>query len=65
MTNPSLLPVAGFIGAVVFLFYRASYWQQRREGRSHAASLNDSTVLSVFLLGSAAFDYVAVVAGYS
>lgn len=65
MTNPALLPTIGLMGATVLLFYRAVYWQERKGGRSHEASLVESSLLSVFLLGSAAIEYAAVVANYS
>lgn len=65
MTTSALLPVIGFIGATVFLFYRAVYRQERKAGRSHDASLIDSTVFSVFLLGSVVLNYAAVVAHYA
>ena len=65
MTNPTLLLAISFIGVTVFLIYRLVYWQQRNDGRSHAASFNESAVFSLFLLCSAAVDYVAVVANYS
>lgn len=65
MTNQALLLASGSIGVMVFLFAIGIYWQQRSDGRSHEASVNDATAMGVFFLGAAVFDYVAVVANYS
>lgn len=64
-TTAALLLAICFMSAIVFLFCRVVYSQERRDGRSHEASFNESAVLSIFLLGSAAIEYVAVVANYS
>lgn len=65
MTLPALFLAISFAGVTIFAFSHATYWQERRDGRTHKASLNESTVLGVFLLGSATVEYVAVVANYS
>lgn len=65
MITSALLPVIGFIGLTVFLFYRAAYRQEREAGRSHELSLFDSTVFSLFLLGSVVLDYAVVVSHYA
>lgn len=65
MTTTALLPTICFMSMIVFLFCLVVYRQERRDGRSLEASFNESAVLSVFLLGSAAMEYVAVVANYA
>jgi hypothetical protein len=64
-TTTALFLAISFMNVLVFLFCRVVYRQERRDGRSHKVSLNESAVLSVFLLGSAVLEYVAVVAKYS
>jgi hypothetical protein len=65
MTLPALFLALCFVGVTIFLFSQVTYWQERRNGRTHEASLNESAVLSIFLLGSAAIEYAAVVTSYS
>jgi uncharacterized iron-regulated membrane protein len=65
MTNHTLLTAIVGVGVIVFLFAIGIYWQQRRDGRSHEASVNDATAMSTFMLGTAVIDYAAVVANYS
>ena len=65
MTHSLMLPAVLFSGLVIFLYCRHAYWQERREGRSHEESSNESSVLKMFLIGSTVFDYVAVVAQYA
>ncbi len=64
MTTTALFIEICFMCVIVILFCRVFYRQERKDGRSHDVSLNEQAVSSVFLLGSAAIEYVAVVANY-
>ena len=65
MMNRTLLLAIVGVGVTVFLSTIGIYWQQRRDGRSHEASVNDATAMGILMLGSAVIDYVAVVSNYS
>lgn len=65
MTHPALFLAISFM-AVTLLFHScAVYWQERKEGRSHEASLKEATAVTVFFSGTAAIHYLAVVSKYA
>jgi hypothetical protein len=65
MINSALLLALGIVGVTISLYSRVAYWQERRDGRTHEASLNESAVLGIFLLGSVVIEYAAVTTNYA
>ncbi|MDO8206783.1 MAG: hypothetical protein Q7T38_03060 [Gallionella sp.] len=54
-----------FIFTLLFLHSCAVYWQERKEGRSHEASVHETIVATVFFAGSATIQYFSVVSHYA
>ena len=65
MTYPASFLAISFIVVLTFLHSGVVYWQERRVGSSHDASLKESAVVTVFFWGAAAIDYFAVVSKYA
>lgn len=65
MATDSILIPALFILIGSLLCSVFAYWQERREGYSHEASLTASLLLTGLLLGTSVVDYFSVAAKYS
>ena len=63
--HSTLILVAGLLATAIFLVPPLVYRHERREGRPHKDALRDFAAFQAVLVGSAVFDYVAVVAQYS
>lgn len=47
-----------FVCVIVVLSTLFEYWQSRKRGMDHAASMHESAVAGTFLSGSAVFGYI-------
>jgi len=56
--NQLILTATVFAFTLVFLSTGFEYWQSRKKGMSHDASVHDATVAGGFLSGSAVFSYL-------
>lgn len=54
-----------FVFSLLFLHSCVVYWQERKEGKSHEASLHEAVVVTVFFAGSATIHYVAAVSKFA
>lgn len=50
-----------FVCAMVVLSTAFEYWQSRRRGMDHDASVHESAVAGTFLSGSAIFGYIVAI----
>ncbi len=65
MTYSISFLAVSFIFALLLLHSCAIYWQERKEGRSHEASLRETIVVTVFFASTATIQYFAVVSKYA
>ncbi|MBI3222578.1 MAG: hypothetical protein HYZ46_05830 [Nitrosomonadales bacterium] len=65
MAYPVSFLSTAFIGVTIFLQGCVIYWQGRRAGVSHEHALHESTVVSLFFVGTATIHYLAVISKYA
>lgn len=56
-----LIFAIAFVCVMVVLSAAFEYWQSRRRGMDHDASLHESAVAGTFLSGSAVFGYIVAI----